>query len=121
MTLKDNVNAINEMSNKGFERLNRLGELHLSVWERLASRQMEAVNLMLEQGARQMRLVSEAKGYSELVRGQMELAKETGERLMAETKTNIALAGEVRDQYRTWFQSGVTEFTAELRKGATAA
>jgi hypothetical protein len=49
------------------------------------------------------------------------MAKETSERMMAETKTNMELAGEVRDDYREWVQSGVSELTAEMRKTAAAA
>jgi phasin family protein len=122
MTMKDNLNAMNEMSGKGFERLSSLGELNLKVWEKLASRQMEAVNLLMEQSVRQMKMASEVKGYNDFVKGQMEMAKEAGERMMAETKTNMELAGQVRDDYRAWMQSGVSEMSAEMRKTtATAA
>ena len=121
MTMKDNINAVNEMGNKGFERINSLGELNLKVWEKLAARQMDALNIMMEQSVRQMKMASEAKGYNELLKGQIEMAKEASERMMAETKTNMELVGEVRDEYRDWVQSGVSELTAEMRKTATVA
>ena len=120
MTMKDNLNTMNEMSNKGFDRLNSWGELNLKVWEKLASRQMEAVNAMMEQGVKQMKLATEAKGYNDFVRGQMEMAKDVSERMMAEAKTNLELAAEVRDDYRAWMQSGVSELTAEMRKTTAA-
>jgi len=120
--MNDNLNAINAMSGKGFERLSSLGELNLKVWEKVASRQMEAVNLFMEQGVRQMKMASEAKGYSDLMKGQMEMTKEVGERMMAETKSNMEFAGQVRDDYRAWMQSGVSEMTATMRNTtATAA
>jgi phasin family protein len=118
--MKDNLNTMNEMGNKGFDRLNSLGELNLKIWEKLAARQMEAVNLMVEQGVRQMKLASESKGYNDFLKGQMEMAKEAGERMMAEAKTNMELAGEVRDDYRAWMQSSVSELTADMRKSTTA-
>jgi phasin family protein len=121
MTMKDNINAVNEMGNKGFERINSLGELNLKIWEKLAARQMDALNIMMEQSVRQMKMASEAKGYNELLKGQIEMAKEASERMMAETKTNMELVGEVRDEYRDWVQSGVSELTAEMRKTATVA
>jgi phasin family protein len=120
MSMKDNLNTMNEMGNKGFDRLNSLGELNLKIWEKLAARQMEAVNLMVEQGVRQMKLASESKGYNDFLKGQMEMAKEAGERMMAEAKTNMELAGEVRDDYRAWMQSSVSELTADMRKSTTA-
>jgi predicted ATP-grasp superfamily ATP-dependent carboligase len=121
MSMKDSLNMMNEVGNKGFDRINALGELNLKLWEKLAARQMEAFNSMLEQGVRQMTIASEAKGYNELLNGQLEMAKEAGERVMAENKANMELAGEVRDEYRAWIQSGVTELTAQVRKTSTAA
>jgi hypothetical protein len=50
----------------------------------------------------------------------MDMAKEVSERLMTETKTNMELAGEVRDDYRAWMQAGVSELTSEMRKTTTA-
>ncbi len=121
MTAKDNLNLMNEMGTKGFERLTALGELNLRAWEKLTARQLDAMNLMVEQGVRQMRLATESKGYNEYLKGQVELAKELSTRLMEETKTNLQVAGEVRDQYRSWFQQGVSEVTADLRKAAPQA
>ncbi|MCU0832968.1 MAG: phasin family protein [Chromatiaceae bacterium] len=121
MSTKDNLNLINEMGTKGFDRMTALGEINLRVWERLATRQLDAMSLMMEQGVRQMKLATESKGYNEYVKGQVELAKELSTRLMDETKTNLQVAGEVRDQYRSWFQQGVSEVTADLRKAAPQA
>jgi phasin family protein len=121
MTVKENLNLFNEMSVAGFERLNLLGELNLKVWERIANRQLDAVNLLVDQGARQARLATEARGYNEFVKGQVDLARETGERLMEESKNNLQIAGQVRDDYRAWFQDGVSELTAGVRKSTTAA
>lgn len=121
MAMKDNLNIASEMGDKGFERLSSLGELNLKVWERLASRQMETVNFLMEQSARQMKMASEAKGYSDFMKGQMEMAKTVGEHMMAESKTNMELAGEVRDEYRSWAQSGASEMTAAMRKSAATA
>jgi hypothetical protein len=76
---------------------------------------------MLEQSMRQMKLASEAKGYSEFMKGQVELAKETSERMMEETKENLKIASEVRDDYREFVQEGMTELSDEVRKATPAA
>jgi len=121
MTVKDNLNAINEMGNKGYERMNTLAELNLRTWETLAARQMDAINLFMEQGLRQMKLATESKGYNDFLKGEMELAKEMSARMMEESKANMKLAGQVRDDYRNWFQQGVSELNAEMRKAAPTA
>jgi phasin family protein len=120
-TVNDTMSTVNEMTNKGFERMTSLSELNLRVFERLAARQMDAVNLFMEHGIRVMKLATESKGYNELVKGQVEAAKELSERLMSESKTNISLAGEVRDDYRHWFEKNLAEVSADLRKGAPTA
>jgi hypothetical protein len=77
---------------------------------------MDALNLFMEQGVRMMTLATEAKGYSELYKGQVEMAKDITEKLMAESKTNMALVSEIRDDYRGWFDGAV----ADLKEGGTA-
>ena len=121
MTAKDKLAAMNEMGTKGAERLNSLGDLNLKIWERMAARQLEALNLMMEQSVRQMKIASEAKGYNEFVKAQVELAKEASERMMEEVRTNMSLANEVRDEYRAWAQAGMSELTAEIKKNAANA
>jgi hypothetical protein len=115
------MTTVNEMTNKGFERMTSLGELNLRVFERMAARQMDAFNLFMEHGTRVMNLATGAKGYNELIKGQVDAAKELSERLMAESKANMALAGEVRDDYRGWFEKNLAEVGADLRKATPGA
>jgi len=121
MTANDTVGLMNEMTAKSLERLNALGELNLRTWEKLVGRQMEAMSFAMEQGIRQARLATESKGYSEYVKGQVELAKEAGERAMAEARANLKAAGELQADYRAWLQQGMSDLSTEPRKGATAA
>jgi len=116
MSTQDVMNTYKDLANQNVERLNTLGELNLKVAEKMVSRQMDAMNLFMEQGVRMLKLATEAKGYGELYKGQVEMAKEMSEQLMAESKTNMALAGEIRDDYRGWFDAAM----AELKDGNTA-
>ncbi len=120
-TVNDTMNTVNEMTNKGFERMTSLGELNLKIYERVAARQMDAMNLFMEHGIRAMKLATESKGYNEFFKGQVDAAKELSERLMTESKTNMSLAGEVRDDYRHWFEKNLAEVSADLRKGVPTA
>jgi hypothetical protein len=109
MTVKDNVNAINELTDKGMARMNALGELNLKAAEKVVARQMDAFNLFMEQGVRLMTLATEAKGYSDFYKGQIDMAKEMTQRMMAESKTNMQVAGELRDEYRGWLDAAMAE------------
>ncbi|MCF7983944.1 MAG: phasin family protein [Thiohalocapsa sp.] len=109
MNTKETVSVINELSNKGIERANALGELNLKMAEQVAARQMDAMSLFLEQSVRMMKLATEAKGYSDYYKSQVEMAKEMTERVMTESKTNMEMAGQMRDGYRGWFDAAMAD------------
>jgi hypothetical protein len=104
MTDKDTLKSLNEMTDASAARASALAELNLRTAERVMSRQMDLMNLFVEQGARLMRLPTETRGYGELYRAQMDLSKEASERVMAESKANLQMASEARDEYRAWYE-----------------
>lgn len=116
MSTQDVMKTYNDLTNQNLERMNALGELNLKAAEKLASRQMDVLNLFMEQGVRMMKLATEAKGYSDLYKGQVDMAREMSETLMSESKTSMALAGEIRDDYRGWLDGAM----AELKEGNSA-
>ena len=116
MSAKEGLETVKEIGTKGMENMSHLAELNMKVVEKVTSRQMEAMNFMMAQSKRQMELASAAKGYSEFVKGQVELAKETSERMLEETKANMQIATEVRDEYRNFVQKGMSELSAEVKK-----
>jgi hypothetical protein len=116
MSTQDAMKTYTDMTNQNVERMNALGELNLKVVEKMASRQMDVLNLFMEQSVQMLKLATEAKGYSDLYKGQVDMAKDMTEKLMAESKTNMALANEIRDDYRGWFDAAVTD----LKEGNTA-
>ena len=118
MAIKDKLSAINQMGGKNFDQVNALNELNMRTWEKLASRQLDVMNLFMEQGLRRMKLASESGDYADFLKGEMELAKEMGTRLMEETKANMELASQLRDEYRDWFQSGLAEISPSAKKAA---
>jgi len=84
MSTNETMTAVNEIASKGIERMTTLSELNLSFLERMAARQMDALNLCIDHGVRVMKLVNESKGYNEIVKGQVEAAKDLSERVVAE-------------------------------------
>ena len=116
MSEKLNLDAVKEMGGKAVENMNKLAELNMKVLEKITSRQSDAMNFMMEQSKRQMKLASEVKGFDEFIKGQAELAKETSERLLEESKANMQIASEVREDYRAFVQEGVNALSEEVRK-----
>ncbi len=112
-TVNENMKTLNELTNNSVERMTALGELNMKVAERMATRQMDLFGRWMEQGTKLMRIATEARGYSDLYKAQVDMSKEASEQMMAESKTNLELASETRDEYRAWFESTV----ADMRKG----
>jgi hypothetical protein len=72
---KDNLAAFNDMGNRGYESLRELGEINLRNWEKLLGRQMDILSFAMESGVQQMKVASEATGYNDLLKGQVEFVK----------------------------------------------
>jgi hypothetical protein len=120
-TTNETFAMFNDLGSKGYEAAQALGEINLRAVETLVARQMDVVNLLMEGGLRQVKMASEAKGYSDLVKGQIELARELAERLMEESRTNVKLASDTRDEYRGWMEKGVQLVSENLNQARTAA
>jgi phasin family protein len=118
---KESIEMMNDLSTKGYEVAQSLGEINLRAMERLLARQMDAFSLLMDSGLRQVKMVTEAKGPSDLVKGQIDLVRELSERVLAEGRENVKLASDTRNEYRTWFEQGmqvVNEKMGKLRPAA---
>ncbi|EGV34069.1 phasin family protein [Thiorhodococcus drewsii AZ1] len=120
MSTNDSIKTMNDLTNKTVERLTSLGELNVRIFEKMASRQMDVVNLYMDHSMRIMNLATESKGYNDFFKGQVEATKELSERVMAEGKTTMQLANEARDDYRAWFEKNLAEVSSDLQKSVPA-
>ncbi len=120
-TAKQNVELFSNMSNQGFEYMQQLSEINMHAMEQLMGRQMDTLHLLMESGLRQVSMVSEAKGFNDLVKGNMEMAEELTEKVMNAGRENIKISGDTRDEYRNWFEKGVEVVTQNMNKAQTPA
>jgi phasin family protein len=103
---REGIEMMNDLGNKGYVAAQSLGEIHLRAIERLVGRQLDAIGLLLESGLRQAKMIAEVKGPADLMKGQIELAREVGERMLAEGRENMRLIGDTREEYRHWLEQG---------------
>jgi hypothetical protein len=109
MSIKETMSQMNDLTNNSLEQMTALGELNMKIAERMATRQMDLMSRAMEQGTRFMRAATEARGYGDLYKAQMDLTKDAGEQMMAESKVSLQMATEARDDYRAWYESALTE------------
>lgn len=121
MSTSDTLKAINDLTNKSIERTASLTELNFRIWDKLANRQVEAMAPYFDHAMRVAKLATEAKGYNEFVKGQVEASKELSERVVADGKSALQAFSEVRDEYRDWAEKSVADVSADLRKNVAIA
>ncbi|AHF02656.1 hypothetical protein MARPU_01385 [Marichromatium purpuratum 984] len=120
MSTNETFKTFNDMTTKGMDRMTSLGELNVSIFEKLASRQMDALSLYMDHSMRLMTLATESKGYNEFFKGQVEATKALTERMMDENKATMQVLGETREEYRAWLEKNMAEISADVRKGVAA-
>jgi phasin family protein len=113
---KESIEMMNDLSTKGYEAVQSLGEINLRAMERLLARQMDAFSLLMDSGLRQVNMVTEAKGPNDLVKGQIDLVRELSERALAEGRENVKLATDTRNEYRAWFEQGMQVVNEKIVK-----
>lgn len=120
MTMNETLNTVTDLTTKGSESLNSLNELNMSLYDRLATKQMNALNVLMDQGNRTMTMALAAKGLNDLMRGQIEVAKSFSDWLMAETKDNLAMVNQAHNDYQSWYQQQMEDLRVDLRKAVPA-
>lgn len=120
-TTKESVEILNDLSSKGYEAAKSLGEINLRIMERALARQMDAVNVLMDGGLRNIKMFTEAKGPADLVRSQVDLFRELSDRVLTESRETMKLATDSREEYRTWFEQGLQAVNEKMSKLRPAA
>jgi phasin family protein len=120
VNVNENFNTVSEITSKGVDRIFSLGELNLRIFERLAARQVDAMNLAVEHGVRLTKLATKSTDVSEFFKTQTDATKDFSKRVLSESKVNVQLADQTRDDYRVWFEKSLAEVSADLRKAVPA-
>ena len=118
-TMNENLEMLKEVANEGYENARQLGEINLRIWNKMLEKQTDALGFWLDAGTKQLELATTAKSYREYLETQSQLTRELNESLITGGRESVKLAGEVRDEYRSWMESA-TEKAANRAKEATA-
>jgi len=97
-----------------------LGELSLGIYDRLATKQVAAMDLLVEHGNDTLAHAFSAKDIQSLLKGQMMAAQDLTRLMMAESRTNLAMLGQAGHEYQSWFKKSANEVTNELSQAIPA-
>ncbi|MEW8030058.1 MAG: TIGR01841 family phasin [Candidatus Thiodiazotropha sp.] len=118
---KENIEMISEFNTAGYESFRQLSDISLKAWNQVMEAQMNTLNTLMNTSIEQLKLVSEAKDYHEVVRGQMDLSRKLGEDLMSKTREAVELSQKTGEEVRGWYESNLAKANEKISKVAEKA
>jgi len=113
---QETVEVINELGDKGYQNLLKLGELQMSAWNGLMEKQMQAFNLVVDNAVAQVSLAGEGKEPQELLQGQIELNRKLADDVTAVTRESAELVRQAGEEIRGWAEDAVRQASEEAEK-----
>jgi phasin family protein len=113
---KENIEMINEINSKGYDSFRQLSDITLKAWNSAVDQQIAAYTSLMNSSMEQIKTVSEAKDYQEVVRGQMDMTRKIGEEMVANTRDAVELSQKTGEEVRTWFESSLSSVNEQVTK-----
>ena len=120
MSVNDTLYAVNHFSDHGLARMASLTDLSLGIFDRLAAKQIAAMDLLVEHGNDILAHAVGAKDLQTLLKGQFEATQDLTRLMMAESRTSLAMASQANHEFQTWFKNNLAEVTTDLQQAVPA-
>ena len=104
-----------------FEVIKEAGEINRKTFEKLFQQQVELVGQSVDTGVRQLKALSEAKSYQDLLAEQARIVEETGQQFVTHAREVIAAVRDAREAYSALLEKGVKEATEQVKKAGKQA
>ena len=118
---KESIEMINEFSSNGYDSFRQLSDITLKDWNQAMEKQMDAYSALMTSGLEQAKMISEAKDYHEIVRGQMDFTRKIGEELVNKTREAVELNQKTGEEIRAWFESSLSNVNEQVTKAVEKA
>ncbi|MCU7893049.1 MAG: phasin family protein [Candidatus Thiodiazotropha sp. (ex Ustalcina ferruginea)] len=121
MAKKESIEMIKQFNTTGYDSFRQLSDISLKTWNQIMDAQMNTLSTVMNTSIDQLKLVSEAKDYQEVVRGQMDLTRKLGEELMTKTREAVELSQKTGEEVRSWYESNIAVANEQISKAAEKA
>ncbi len=118
---KENIEIMNEINGKGYDSFRQLTDITLNAWNQAIEKQMETYSSLMNSSLEQIKLVSEAKDYHEVVRGQMDMTRKLGEEMVNNTREAVEMSQKTGEEVRAWFESSLSTVNEQVSKAVEKA
>ena len=102
-----------QLNKDAMDAIKELGEINTNAMSTLTQHQMDAVNLYMQGGAKQLETLTEAKGVQDIVATQSQTFNEFNEKLVENTRQTIEDLTKVKDQLTSWTEKTVKKATEQ--------
>jgi hypothetical protein len=104
---KEVIEMFEKSAETAMEAARKMGELNMRTFDKLFQAQADLAAFYMDASTRSLELVTKAKGYQDLMAGQVALARECGERCINVVREGVTFANETATEYNTLAQDGV--------------
>jgi phasin family protein len=118
---KESIEMMNEFNTTGYDSFRQLTDISLKTWNQVMEAQMNTVSSLMNTSMESLKLVSEAKDYHEVIRGQMDLTRKLGEELMTKTREAVELSQKTGEEVRGWYEGNLATANEQINKVAEKA
>ncbi len=110
-----------KINQSAMEAIKELGEINTKAMTRLTQRQMDMVNLYMEEGTKQIETLSQAKGVPDIVAAQSRWFTELNEKVMDNARQTVEDLVNVKAEFTSWAEKGMDKAKSGLSKPASNA
>lgn len=103
-------------TNSALNSAKELGEINTKAIKKLSEQQFDLISRCLDIGVKQLNLLSEAKGYKELLAGQTKLATEYNEKVLDTVRKTTRIFSEAKDEMAAWIDKNIEGTVTSIRK-----
>ncbi len=107
-----------QFGNISYASLKELGEISTKAFEKMGGQQLGLVSTCVDTGIKQVTLLTESKGFQDLLAGQTKLMTEYNEKVLDAVSKTTEIVTDSKDEMAAWFEKTLENGTAPVKKAA---
>ena len=116
---KEILSLIEQSTESALDAARKVGALNQRTFDKLFQQQADLAAFYMDASARSMEMLTKAKGFQDLMAGQMSLMRECGERCVSASREGIAFATEAAGEYNALAQEGMKQAQEQMAKAVS--
>lgn len=116
------MNPWAQFGNMSYASLKELGEISTKAFEKMGEQQLGLVSTYVDTGIKHVTLMTESRGYQDLMAGQTKLMTEYNEKVLDAVSKTTEIMTDSKDEMAAWFEKTLENGngTAPVKKAALA-